>query len=207
MQIIVLANESVKEELLSNSVQPKAELIWISDAEDFLSYSHAVACIDLLFEKNEERMNILKQVAGLVIINSVVYTLKETHPAFVRINAWNGFLQSSLVEAASSDENKQMTEDVFSQFNKKIEWLPDEPGFVTPRIISMILNEAYISLEEGVSTKEQINKAMKLGTNYPYGPFEWAEKIGQKNLASLLHQLSAKDQSYSPSSLLIQQIS
>jgi 3-hydroxybutyryl-CoA dehydrogenase len=206
MQIIVLANDSLRKELLNNGVQSKAELIWILDPKDFLNYSHAVACIDLLFEKSEERLNILKQISGLVIINSVVHTLKETDSGFVRINAWNSFLQANLIEAASPDENKQTTEDVFAQFNKKIEWLPDEPGFVTPRVISMIINEAYISLEEGVSSKEEIDKAMKLGTNYPYGPFEWAEKIGQENVASLLQKLSGKDQRYQPS-LLMQQVS
>jgi 3-hydroxybutyryl-CoA dehydrogenase len=179
MQIIVLANDSLRKELLNNGVQSKGELIWILDPKDFLNYSHAVACIDLLFEKSEERLNILKQISGL---------------------------QANLIEAASPDENKQTTEDVFAQFNKKIEWLPDEAGFVTPRVISMIINEAYISLEEGVSSKEEIDKAMKLGTNYPYGPFEWAEKIGQENVASLLQKLSGKDQRYQPS-LLMQQVS
>ena len=42
----------------------------------------------------------------------------------------------------------------------------------------MIINEAFLALQEGVSTKEEINTAMKLGTNYPLGPFEWVEKIG-----------------------------
>jgi 3-hydroxybutyryl-CoA dehydrogenase len=89
-------------------------------------------------------------------------------------------------------QHKQKTEEVFSLFNKKIEWLPDEIGFVTPRIISMIINEAFIALKEGVSSKEEIDTAMKLGTNYPYGPFEWAEKIGMERIDSLLVRLQKK---------------
>ena len=42
----------------------------------------------------------------------------------------------------------------------------------------MIINEAYFTWEAGTSTKEEIDIAMKLGTGYPYGPFEWGEKIG-----------------------------
>jgi 3-hydroxybutyryl-CoA dehydrogenase len=68
----------------------------------------------------------------------------------------------------------------------------------------MIINEAYLSLEEGVSSKEEMNTAMRLGTNYPYGPFEWAEKIGPENIARLLTALSRQQPRYTPASLLLQ---
>jgi 3-hydroxybutyryl-CoA dehydrogenase len=107
------------------------------------------------------------------------------------------------VEASAEDESKEKAETVLAFFNKKIEWLPDEPGFVTARVVSMIINEAYLSLQEGVSTKKDIDKAMKLGTNYPYGPFEWSEKIGLQNIASLLNSLAAEQPRYTPSPLLL----
>jgi 3-hydroxybutyryl-CoA dehydrogenase len=83
--------------------------------------------------------------------------------------------------------------------------LPDEPGFITPRVISMIINEAYFALEEGVSTKEEINTAMKLGTAYPYGPFEWAERIGVRNILVLLNRLSKEKSQYKPAPLLVEE--
>jgi 3-hydroxybutyryl-CoA dehydrogenase len=87
-------------------------------------------------------------------------------------------------------------------FNKKIEWVPDIPGFVTARVISMIINEAYFALDENVSSKEEIDTAMKLGTNYPYGPFEWAKAIGLKNVYDLLKHLAELNNRYTPSALL-----
>ena len=48
-------------------------------------------------------------------------------------------------------------------------------GFVFPRTIVQIINEAYFALADGVATKEDIDRAMKFGVNYPKGPFEWAE--------------------------------
>ncbi len=48
-------------------------------------------------------------------------------------------------------------------------------GFIFPRTIVQIINEAYFALEEGVASKEDINRAMKFGVNYPKGPFEWSE--------------------------------
>lgn len=62
----------------------------------------------------------------------------------------------------------------------------DRVGMVTPRVICMIINEAYYTVQEGTASKQDIDLGMKLGTAYPYGPFEWAEKIGLKNVYSLL---------------------
>ena len=44
--------------------------------------------------------------------------------------------------------------------------------------------------EAGTSTKEEIDIAMKLGTGYPFGPFEWGEMIGLSRIAELLKKLS-----------------
>ncbi len=72
------------------------------------------------------------------------------------------------------------------QLKTKYELVADKVGLVTPRIICMIINEAYCTVEEGTATQEDIDKAMKLGTNYPFGPFEWCEQIGSKNVVRLL---------------------
>ncbi len=60
----------------------------------------------------------------------------------------------------------------------------------------MIINEAFYALGDDVSTKEEIDVAMKLGTNYPFGPFEWGEKIGLQNIIELLKKLSENDKRY-----------
>ena len=54
----------------------------------------------------------------------------------------------------------------------------DGPGLVRARVVCCLINEAISALMEGVATAEDIDKAMKLGTNYPLGPLEWADKIG-----------------------------
>ncbi len=209
MQIIVAGNEILKNEFLASGMAPDVDCIWIDDAAHFLHYPQADAYIDLLFEKSEDRILLLQQLLPkLVVINSVVHTLAETNAAFVRINGWPTFLQSPLVEAYSNKEDLKTTaETIFHLFNKKMVWLADTPGFVTPRIISMIINEAYFALSENVSTKEAIDMAMKLGTNYPFGPFEWSRRIGLKNIAALLHQLSLSEKQYQPCELLVQEAS
>jgi len=59
-------------------------------------------------------------------------------------------------------------------------------GLVTPRIICMIINEAFYTVQEGTANAKDIDTAMKLGTNYPKGPFEFLELIGIKNVYNTL---------------------
>jgi 3-hydroxybutyryl-CoA dehydrogenase len=66
----------------------------------------------------------------------------------------------------------------------------------------MIINEAYFTVGEEVSSKREIDIAMKLGTNYPLGPFEWADKIGLSNIYKLLLKLSSIGTRYTIAPLL-----
>lgn len=198
MQVIVLTDESLKEELLSNTSSIPEAVIWIENISQLQQHANADVVIDLLFE--QKHTSVLQSLSTeLVIISSVENTLTETDSSFVRINGWPSFLKSSIIEASSITGDKEAkAEEIFSLFNKKLEWLPDEVGFITPRVVSMIINEAFIALKEGVSTKEEIDTAMKLGTNYPYGPFEWAKKIGIERIKNLLSKLSIEQGRYSP---------
>ena len=200
--LIVLSNDDLKTELLAQGINEKAEVFWATSIDIISDELKADAVIDLLFENNAERINKLKQIQ-IVFVNSVIHTLDQLPAGFVRFNGWNSFLKRPIVEAACNDEIiKTKASQIFSLFNKKIEWTPDKPGFITARVIGMIINEAYFALEEKVSTKDEINTAMKLGTNYPYGPFEWAEKIGLKNIYELLEYLFISNKRYKPSALL-----
>ena len=62
---------------------------------------------------------------------------------------------------------------------------------VSLRVISCIVNEAFLALSEGVATAEDIDQAMKLGANYPKGPFEWVEEIGARSIVETLDSLRA----------------
>jgi 3-hydroxybutyryl-CoA dehydrogenase len=202
MQVIVLASDSQQAEW-----GQKEGIVWIGNAKDFLHYATADAFVDLLYENTAERNAVLQQLLPKpVIINSVMDTLAETNDSFVRMNAWPTFLSSSVTEAAClNDEMKAAGEAVFATLGKKPEWLPDSAGFVTPRVVGMIINEAYLALAEGVSTKEEINTAMKLGTAYPFGPFDWGQRIGLKNVALLLQKLSGSQPRYTPAEQLLQE--
>ena len=116
------------------------------------------------------------------------------------MNGWPGFIQRKTWEVVSND--MITTEKIATQIDRKIIAVKDEPGLVAARVISMVINEAFFAIEEKISSRQEIDMAMKLGTNYPFGPFEWAEKIGIENIYSLLEALSKNDQRYLPSNEL-----
>lgn len=62
---------------------------------------------------------------------------------------------------------------------------------VVLRVISCIVNEAFLTNSEGVASAEDIDQAMKLGANYPKGPFEWVEEIGADTILEKLDSLRA----------------
>jgi len=137
-----------------------------------------------------------------IFMNAVCFSLKEMNAPFnvVGINAWNSFLARNTWEI-SGTINESVRE-VCAALGKTIIHAPDEPGLISARVIAMIINEAYFALGDNISTREEIDIAMKLGTNYPYGPFEWAALIGVEKIYELLQKLSTHDKRYLPSTLL-----
>ena len=204
MKIVVISDEALKTALLAQDLNSAPEIVWLSLPE---KVTGATCYLDLLFDYTKERINTLQEISsGLTIVNSVNKTCNYLPEDFVRINGWATFLNRPLIEAACINENlKAETEIVFSFFNKSIEWVPDILGFISPRVISMIINEAFFTLQDEVTGKEEIDIAMKLGTRYPFGPFEWSEKIGIKKIYSLLSNLSTTHKRYEPSELLKQE--
>ncbi len=82
--------------------------------------------------------------------------------------------------------------------------LPDTPGGVGFRILAMLINEAVSAVAENLATPEDIDRAMKLGTNYPLGPLEWSELIGLRVVLMGLSGLHTElgEERYRPHPLL-----
>ena len=67
----------------------------------------------------------------------------------------------------------------------------DVPGLVVARTLAMLVNEAADAVLQGVCTPEGANAAMKLGVNYPAGPFEWLDRMGPSRVIAVLRALDA----------------
>jgi 3-hydroxybutyryl-CoA dehydrogenase len=197
MTILVFANDLAWSELVLDD----SEINWIraENAGSFTNRNDVDGYINLSDEASENDFLSFKKP---VFINSVSVTLQKMNaPGNVyRINGWNGFIKRNSWEVAGVPTDE--AELVLKAMKKNIIRVPDEPGFIAASIIAMIINEAYFAKAEKVSTEKEIDIAMKLGTNYPFGPFEWAAMIGVKNIYTLLKTLSTTDKRYYPSALL-----
>lgn len=197
MIVAVLADDVLKQELLIKDVGPDVEVQW-ADSLRALTAIEADAYIDLLFEMDNERSDRLKQLLPKpVFVNAVAYSSKAIGHPFIRINAWPTLLNRSLVEIALP---ASVQEESIQSVLKDLDWpyriVPDIPGMITARIVAMIINEAFYTWGSGVSSREEIDIAMKLGTSYPMGPFEWSEKIGLTRIYELLKELGRTDDRY-----------
>jgi len=193
MILAVLASDSQKKEITESVFFKSHELIF-SENISLWAHHNAEAFMDLTFEAEPAK---IKFLSGLlpkpVLVNSVTDTLDKIHPEFIRINGWPGFMKGKYVEAAAAGV---MQEKAGKMFGDQMVFLPDEPGFISARIVAMIINEAWFTWEAGTGSKEDIDLAMKLGTGYPFGPFEWAELIGVEKVSGLLKRLAEKDTLY-----------
>ena len=123
------------------------------------------------------------------------------------INALSGFLSFQKKEMSLLNKNdKDLLNDLMTNLGWQYEMLEDSVGMVSPRILYMIINEAFYTVQEGTASKEDINMGMKLGTNYPFGPFEWVEKFGIKDVYETLEALheDTKEERYKIAPLLKQ---
>lgn len=201
MVVAILADDSAKDELIAKGFPENTEIMW-ADSVSSLSIIEAEAYFDLLFEYDRERILKLKRLLlQPVFVNAVIHTCGEIGSDFIRINGWPTMIGRNVAELAFTGEAERV-----DKVLERMGWLysrsPDIPGMIAPRIVSMIVNEAWYALGEGVSTREEIDVAMKLGTNYPYGPLEWGDKIGVDKIRSLLTELAKTDSRYTIAPML-----
>lgn len=84
----------------------------------------------------------------------------------------------------------------------------DSPGFVSNRILCPMINEAILTLQEGVAEPEAIDGIMKLGMNHPIGPLALADLIGLDtvlHIMGVLHE-GLGDEKYAPAPLLVEMV-
>jgi 3-hydroxybutyryl-CoA dehydrogenase len=95
--------------------------------------------------------------------------------------------------AASGSDSLPAAGRHFAELGKHVECvLADAPGLVLGRILCQIVNEAHFAVGQGVASAEDVDTAMRLGFNWPRGPFEWTSAIGPERVVSVLDALRSE---------------
>lgn len=200
MKILVIADEPQQSELLKKLGQGhKVDVFNEEGFYDLENYSGYDAIFDLNIDSHTEELQEYANVRNAIIIVSgvksslaeLVYMEEfEEDINLIGINDLPGFINREKAEISLLNEG-----DVIKviAFFKSLNWpaliVKDRVGMVTPRIVLMIINEASYTLQEGTASIEDIDSSMKLGTNYPFGPFEWCDKIGIANVYETLEAI------------------
>lgn len=102
-----------------------------------------------------------------------------------------------------SDDAAGLAEELFAALGKRVILVGEGPGLFLGRTVASIINEAVYAVQEEVASAEDIDIAMRLGTNYPLGPIEWGREIGGARVARILIDLaSAEGKQYAPARAL-----
>jgi len=109
---------------------------------------------------------------------------------------------------ATSDETTAIIRQEATDLGKVPVEVRDVPGFVSNRVLQMLINEAAFCVYEGVATPEDIDTVMTLGMNHPMGPLTLADFIGLDTVLYILEVMQAGygDPKYRPCPLLRQYV-
>ncbi len=186
----------------------------VSELSELLKSKYDIAdeldeSVEYIFELTnsgkEIKFNILnfideKNSAAVLITSSLCITALEQsinskYPGrFIGAGIYPGFSNAKGIELTktnfTSQESYEKARKLFENIDKEVYDVSDRVGMISMRIISIIIKEAYLVLHEGTSNEKDIDIAMKLGTNYPYGPIEWSRKLGLELVYNILKSMS-----------------
>jgi 3-hydroxybutyryl-CoA dehydrogenase len=209
MNIFIRGEDKRFEELREKLNPEKFEIIRFEDAEDELEELQSADIIfDVNFDDDASNLPVYATFKDTpIFVSSVKTALAEATYVFegklkcklFGMNALPTFINRSRWEISLFYKfQSQDVATIMAALGIDYDLVEDRVGMITPRILFMIINEACYTLQEGTASIEDIDIAMKLGTNYPMGPFEWCDKIGVTEVFETLVSLyeDTKDERY-----------
>ncbi len=193
MKILVVGNAKEFEEL--HEKFGNAHDLYLSE-DQMITLNGYDLIFDFSLVDDPERLQQYKSIPIPLFIHSLTTTLQEL-TIFASLSSenvfgFNGlptFIDRPLLEVSCLPGGESALKRICQRLETAYELVDDRIGMVTPRVIAMIINEAYYTVQEGTASRKDIDHGMKLGTNYPKGPFEWCQAIGVVRIYELLEAM------------------
>jgi 3-hydroxybutyryl-CoA dehydrogenase len=216
--VAIIGKNHLAEELLAQSRENNLDAAQLHDATAVAPTTNFV--IDTECGAEDKKRALLQRLDASLSPSSIIVTsclrfattliaswVKKPE-RIVGFATFSPLKERKLVELAAglrtTEPSITQVEQLFKSLGKETVRVKDAAGLTFPRILSLIINEAARSLEEGVATAEEIDLAMRLGVNYPHGPLRWADQIGLDEVVAVLEGLQREtgDDRYRPAALL-----
>lgn len=162
-------------ELVSKDIT-SAEVIFDFDITDTSSQAQ-------LYHQNTQAVLLVNSVKTTVLALSKHFGWQHS---IIGFNGLPGMFNRPLLELTLHNTDQAIIKELCHQLETGFRIVDDRVGMITPRVICMIINEAFYTVQEGTANQQDIDMAMKLGTSYPAGPFEMLQTVGVKNVYELL---------------------
>ncbi|MDW0109729.1 3-hydroxyacyl-CoA dehydrogenase [Sporosarcina aquimarina] len=205
----------LKEESYQNA---KNNLLYEANLEEAAKDANLV--IEAVLEKIELKVEVFQKLDRICKPETVLATNTSTMSPteigaqtsrpekVVAMHFFNPVHKMKLIEVVrgleTSEETVAFVKDIAVALKKEAVEVNEFPGFVTSRMNCLIGNEAMNLLMEGVSSAEDIDKAMKLGLNHPMGPLELADLVGlDTRLRNMEYLYATLGEKYRPCPLLV----
>ena len=194
-----------------NRIRPTTKLKNLGDCD---------VVIEAIVEDAGAKKQVFKELDGLCLEHTIfasntssisitdLASTTERPKQFIGMHFMNPALIIKLVEVIkgreTSDETIEGIKDLAERMGKVPVIVTDSPGFVSNRILIPMINEAIYCFQQGVASKEAIDKIMELGMGHPMGPLKLADLIGLDICLNIMEVLynEFSDPKYKPCSLL-----
>lgn len=98
-----------------------------------------------------------------------------------------------VAQSAASGDTLDLAQEMFEATGHGVVQVAAVPGLFLGRTVGSIVNEAVTVVESGIASADDVDLAMRLGTNYPRGPIAWGREIGGRRIARILNRVAQRD--------------
>ncbi|MDP3936100.1 MAG: 3-hydroxyacyl-CoA dehydrogenase family protein [Alphaproteobacteria bacterium] len=219
--------DAVQRALTSAKDRITAYLSKVSVESDMISFHsdlNVLATADIVIEAIPEnldlkhslytKLNTIVRSDTMIATNTSSFPISDLAKSvanperFIGIHFMNPVLKMDLVEIIPGSLTNEHTlatgKTLITTIKKTAVISTDRPGFIVNRLLIPMINQAFMALEEGLASKEDIDTAMEKGAAFPMGPLKLADFIGLDTCLAIMETLcdAFPNDGYTPSSLL-----